>query len=185
MAIADTEDTLSVYFGCHASVSGLGGVGLARVLRHGLSRKLYPVFSGGEKVYGGELFIAQRESENCDPQTNMTSTKTLDDSAIACGPSTSPKTTGYPSRPTMFPFSSESPSHGSWTSSQPGSTENLSGSLDPATTDPCRSDSVISDVLCDVTTVASASISIGSSNGYMYQHFVVYTLILNMLIDVI
>lgn len=59
VAISDTTDTLSIYFGCYANSAATGGVGLMRISKHGLDYQLYPVQSGGTSVYGGSLFLAE------------------------------------------------------------------------------------------------------------------------------
>ena len=65
VAISDTDDTLSIYFGCYADLPSIGGVGLIRVSRHGLDYQLYPVLTSGSPIYGGHLFIVPDIDSGC------------------------------------------------------------------------------------------------------------------------
>lgn len=70
VAIADTTEALSMYFGCYADLQATGGVGLVRISRHGLDKQIYPIKSGSHRVYGGYLFLSDTVDVSCDYSTS-------------------------------------------------------------------------------------------------------------------
>jgi hypothetical protein len=58
VAIGMVTDVLEVYFGCYSGSTGIGGIGVTRIDKHGLRRTLHAVEGGKQRVYGGTLFIA-------------------------------------------------------------------------------------------------------------------------------
>lgn len=66
LAIADTHDTLSLYFGCY-SERGLGGLGLGilRIQHNGLVKDVFPVTSASAGAYGSGVFVAEKVGKGC------------------------------------------------------------------------------------------------------------------------
>jgi len=77
VAIANTADSLSVYFGCYSDIAGVGGLGMVTVTNHGLSYILTKVSSGPTTVYGGSLFMTQGMSYYCPGVTTPSPSSTV------------------------------------------------------------------------------------------------------------
>ena len=76
VAIADVDQTLSVYFGCYGELAASGGVGLVRIRRHGLLYYVYSVTSSNSPVFGSNLFLVPRQAAGCNVLAELTSTTT-------------------------------------------------------------------------------------------------------------
>ena len=76
VAISDTSEALSIYFGCYADFQATGGLGLVRINHHGLNKQIYPVKSGSHRVYGGYVFISDSVDAWCDYTTSISQSQT-------------------------------------------------------------------------------------------------------------
>ncbi|CAH1781861.1 unnamed protein product [Owenia fusiformis] len=72
VAIKETGKVTAVYFGCRASLAGIGGLGLVSIYPDGfrnvqrrLEKVVQPVYSNQSRTNGGDLFLADGYSDAC------------------------------------------------------------------------------------------------------------------------
>ena len=115
VAIADTGDSLSVYFGCYAEISGVGGLGLVRITANGTKKSVLPVRSANQKVYGGTLFLAHNvQTDKCNVAEGTATSTTVSTMQTTTARSTESSTGTSSTSPIFIPSKS---------STQPSSTK--------------------------------------------------------------
>ena len=65
VAIGETGDKTSIFFGCYPKWPGLGGAGLIRLYRNWSKKRIFPLKLNGERLIAGSIVVVKDAEQPC------------------------------------------------------------------------------------------------------------------------